>query len=169
MKVASTPKSRLSDWKLLVNWFGTRQQRCQGSEGVLLSKVAGTAPDPQPWRSLQVKITSNGKLGVGILGTAAVGSEVNISTPTSLPFDRWVHVGYAVDADRAAISLVVDGRAAQTAPIPALLCNPKARTVEQIIIIETEHDYADNSDVYWPVSVPNAFKYEVVFDPRSST
>lgn len=40
---------------------------------------------------------------------------------------------------------------------------------EKDVIIESPHNYADNTDIYIPVEVPGAIGYEIVFDSRSAT
>jgi hypothetical protein len=37
------------------------------------------------------------------------------------------------------------------------------------VIIESPHNYADNTDIYMPIEVRGAIGYEIVFDSRCAT
>ena len=81
---------------------------------------------------------------------------------------RFNHPRHATDCEcDAATGAATVGTASVT---PALLRGLSLTNAEGAVVVESKHNYDDNSNEFWEVNIPDADKgIEVRFDPQSKT
>lgn len=87
----------------------------------------------------------------------------------TVPVGSWSHVAYCFDLSSKSAIFFLNGAEIGRKDLPVLMCNPNPPVVRTSRSIESAHNYADNSDIYWPISIPNAEKVSIRFDNRSTT
>jgi hypothetical protein len=115
--------------------------------------------------SLTLKIASEGKSDGFQLHSTAQGAD------RAFLMNQWVHVLIHCSPHLQLISMFLNGKLNAQAQMPFDLfitgCNK--RIVQKEIVIESDHPYAQNSNLLFPLSVKNAVGYTLKFDSKSST